>query len=144
MSRQKRFEDAVFKMANEHWGGRIVWRTDDGSSWEGGRSVPHIDGDVEFREDEDFWDEYDMKDVTPHTVPPATPKPRKRTVQLHANTILGPGHYEIMMPNGHYLAGPDGTPCTIRFKGGLDNATRREVTTEKFQKVYNNFKEFYP
>lgn len=115
-----------------------------------GPRQPHIGGTYTGASNEDikdfFWGSprHSMKDVTPHTVPPPTPKPRKRTVQLHANTILGPGHYEIMMPNGHYLVGPDGTPCTIRFKGGLDNADRREVTTEKFQKVYNNFKEFYP
>ena len=85
-----------------------------------------------------------MKDVTPHTEPPPTPKPRLRTVQLHQNTIAGPGHYEIMMPNGHYLAGPDGVPYLLRLKGGHDSAARREMVAAQFQKVYDNFRRFYP
>lgn len=76
--------------------------------------------------------------------PPPTPKPRQRTVQLHMNTIAGKGCYEIMMPNGHYLGGADGLPYLLRFKGGLDNEARRELTVEKFQKVYDNFKRLWP
>lgn len=85
-----------------------------------------------------------MKNVTPHTEPPPTPKPRVRTVQLHENSIVGPGCYEIMMPNGHYLAAADGTPYLLRFKRGIDNASRREITVETFAKVYENFKRFWP
>lgn len=84
-----------------------------------------------------------MKDVTPPGFR-ATPKPRTPTVQLHQNNIAGPGCYEIMMPNGIYLAGTEGVPYLLRFKGGYDTASRREITVEKFTKVYENFRRFWP
>jgi hypothetical protein len=139
----RNFEEAVRKAAREKWGDRVV-RRKGGSSWESDRPKWHIDGDIEFREDGDFWDEYDMKDVTPRHEPPPTPKPRSRTVQLHENNLAGKGCYEIMMPNGLYLAGADGMPYLLRFKGGYDTASRRETTVEKFTKVYENFRRFWP
>lgn len=114
-------EDDITRAARQAWGDRFIWSHEFGSA-EGRR----------------------MKDVTPPHQQPPTPKPRPRTVQLHENKHAGKGCYEIMMPNGQYLAGADGFPYLLRFKGGYDNAARRETTVEKFTKVYDNFRRFWP
>lgn len=115
------FEEKVRKAAREQWGDFYF----------------HTGGRVHTEKEP-------MKDVTPPYQHPPTPKPRARTVQLHENSIVGPGCYEIMMPNGHYLAAADGTPYLLRFKGGHASHDRIATATEKFQKVYDNFRRFWP
>lgn len=85
-----------------------------------------------------------MKDVTPANVPPPTPKPKPRGVQVQDNVLLGPGHCEVLMPNGLYLAGPDGTAHVVRMENGVMTEECRRLTAEKFQKVHDNFRKFWP
>lgn len=83
-----------------------------------------------------------MKDVTPPGFR-STPKPTPRTVELHATPEAGPRTFRVMMPNGLYLGGVTGNPYCLRLKAEA-SISRQEIAIEKFTRVHNKFKEFWP
>jgi hypothetical protein len=84
------------------------------------------------------------KEINPGFKP--TPKPKPRGVSIQTNVVAGPHVFEVMMPNGYYLADESGYPCNI-------GASHRDQSVEfktvdealaKFVRVAEKFREFYP
>lgn len=74
------------------------------------------------------------------------PKPRAPAVTIQENVITYPHSYEVMMPNGYYLANEDGYPVNIA-PGYLDRNPEFKSVDEalkKFVHVAETFKRLFP
>ena len=74
-----------------------------------------------------------------------TPKPKPRGVQIQANVVAGPNVFEVLMPNGYYLADETGYPCNIggSYEYGPEFKTVDEAL-QKFVHVAETFKRLFP